>query len=163
MATVINTVNTQRFSLNGVQYFKNFTSFVVGNEIQVFSAYDRTFCLIPFTDFTEIKLDGTIYTDVESLQAALLPVIYTRATLGTSTDVAGLPIITVFGNPFFLKKHPSNNNPALVNTLQLNDIIVSGYRSTTEFWHAARYKTAADQNNTDNWQILFRNTVQIST
>ena len=44
----------------------------------------------------------------------------------------------------------------MVNTLQVNDMIVSGYRSATEFWYAARYKTAADVNDVINWEIQTR-------
>jgi hypothetical protein len=79
---IINTVNSTRFSLNGIQYFKNYISEVAGNSITVYNAYDRKDVKVDFINFAEIELNGTVYGNVSDLQSALLPVIYTRASLG---------------------------------------------------------------------------------
>ena len=80
---IIQTIDSQRFSLDGILYFKNFLSFVTPNEkICVYNAYDRRDERIPLIPFTEIELDGVVYGSAAALQTALLPVIYTRDTLG---------------------------------------------------------------------------------
>ncbi len=154
MAVIINTVDSTRFSLNGIEYFKNFTSFVQGNRIQIFNAYDRTFELIPYTIFSDVVLNGTTHANPAALQSAILPVIYTRDSLGSGGGTIVTPRITVFGNSFFLIKHPNNNNPSNVNTLEVNDMIANGFNSTSEFWYLAQYQTAGDINNVVNWDIL---------
>lgn len=154
MAIIINDVNTERFNFNGIPYYKNFTSLVEGTKIQIFSAYDRSFELMPFTDVSDVILNGSTFANVADLQDALLPVIYTRATLGTGTTSAVAPRITVFGNKFFLIKHPTNNNPSNVNVLERLDIIVNGFRSSTDFWYAAQYTTIGNVNDENNWTIF---------
>ncbi len=156
MAIIINTVNDQRFSFNGIEYFKNFTSFVAGDRIHIFSAYDRCHELTPFVTFDEVTLNGVTFATVSELQSALLPVIYTRATLGAGGNIAVTPRITVFGNKFFLVKHPANNNPANTDVLELNDFITDGFRSANEFWYSARYKTLADKDAEVNWEFYSR-------
>jgi hypothetical protein len=79
---IINTVNSTRFSLNGIQYFKNYISEVAGSAITIYNAYDRKDVKVDFVNFAEIELNGTVYGNVGDLQSALLPVIYTRASLG---------------------------------------------------------------------------------
>jgi hypothetical protein len=80
--TIINDINTQRFSFNGVEYYKNFTPVVVGNKIRILNVYDSSIELTSFpTLFSDFEVDGNTFLDVESLQSALLPVLYTRSTL----------------------------------------------------------------------------------
>lgn len=155
---VINTVNDERFSFNGIEYFKNFTSFVAGNKIHIFSAYDRCQELAPPVLFSDITLNGVIHGSISALQSAILPVIYTRTTLGGDGGGANLipSRITVFGNKFFLIKHPNNNNPANVSVLELNDLITNGFRDGTEFWDKARYKTLQDKDDPVNWEFYTR-------
>lgn len=156
MAVIINTVNNERFSLNGIEYFKNFTSFIAGSKIHIFSAYDRLHELAPFTLYTDIVLNGVVHGSVSALQSAILPVIYTRATLGSGSSTVVPSRITVFGNKFFLIKHPANNNPANVDILELNDFITDGFRDANEFWYSARYKTLADKDVPVNWELYSR-------
>jgi hypothetical protein len=79
---IINTVNSTRFSLNGIEYFKNYISEVAGSGITIYNAYDRKDVKVDFINYAEIELNGTVYGNVGDLQSALLPVIYTRASLG---------------------------------------------------------------------------------
>lgn len=85
--TIINTVSDSRFSLNGVQYLKNYISAVRGNRVEVFNCYERADVLLPLTLYSEVSLNGTVYGSAPLLQAALLDVIYSRHTLG----LEGLP------------------------------------------------------------------------
>ncbi|KOS06992.1 hypothetical protein AM493_13845 [Flavobacterium akiainvivens] len=80
--TIINTVSDSRFSLNGVQYLKNYISAVRGNRVEIFNCYERADVLLPLTHYAEVTLNGIMYTSAPLLQAALLDVIYSRHTLG---------------------------------------------------------------------------------
>lgn len=154
---IINTVNDDLFTLNGIEYFKHFTSFVAGDSLQVFSAYDRCQQLINFTNYQNVIVNGVTHGDVATLQSALLPVIYSRGAgggSGSSTNCCSK--ITVFGNKFDLVKHPDNNNPANVDVLELNDFIKGGFRDANEYWYSARYKTLQDKDDPINWEIQTR-------
>ena len=78
----INNIDSERFSLNGIEYYKNFMSFPKGNSIRIVNAYDSTCSLLDYTSFSEINLDGVIHPNIAALQSAILPVIYTRQSLG---------------------------------------------------------------------------------
>lgn len=79
---VINNIDSQRFTFNGVEYFKNFTPVVVGNKIRVLNTYDSS---IELTDaprlYSDFEVDGVVYASVSLLQTALLPILYTRNSL----------------------------------------------------------------------------------
>jgi hypothetical protein len=79
---VINTVNSKLFSLNGVNYVKNFLSFVAGDKVCIYNAYDRNDERIKPTIYTDFTVNGTAYGSATALQAALIGVIYTRDSLG---------------------------------------------------------------------------------
>ena len=80
--TIINEVDAQIFSFNGVEYYKNFTPVVVGNKIRILNTYDSSIELTSYpTLFSDFEVDGVVYASVALLQSALLPVIYTRDSL----------------------------------------------------------------------------------
>jgi hypothetical protein len=81
--TVIETLSSQRFLLNGIEYFKNYLSEVAGNKIRIYNAYDKCDVKLDWTSYGDIQLDGITFGSVGALQSALLPVIYTRLNLGT--------------------------------------------------------------------------------
>lgn len=78
----INTVSNKRFSLNGIEYVKNFLSFVAGNRLLIYNAYERDDERCDLTLFSDFTVNGNTYPSALSLQAALLDVIYTRNSLG---------------------------------------------------------------------------------
>ena len=80
---VINTVSNERFSLNGIEYLKNFLSFVYGDKVGIYNAYDKTDERISLDIFSNFTVNGVVYGSAALLQAALLNVIYTRDTLGS--------------------------------------------------------------------------------
>lgn len=82
----INDVNAQRFSLNGVEYFKNFTPIVVGTKITIVNTYDSKIVIVPLTEFQDFEVDAVTYGSVILLQTALLPVLFTRDSLGATGD-----------------------------------------------------------------------------
>lgn len=81
---IINNINSQKFSLNGIPYFKNFMGVVIGNRLKIVNAYDSSLQLSELSNFNQYQVNGTIHTSIESLQNALLPVLFTRDTLGNA-------------------------------------------------------------------------------
>lgn len=92
----INTISAQRFSLDGIDYFKNFLSKVNGNNITIYNAYDSKNVLVEATIFSQITLNGIVHTSVAALQSALLPIIYTRNSLNGL--VTQSPLFNYFSN-----------------------------------------------------------------
>lgn len=93
---VINDVNSQKFSFNGIEYFKNFTPVVIGDKVRILNAYDSAIELTSNpTLFSDFVVDGNTFLTVSALQTALLPVLYTRSTLGGGasafTDLTDVP------------------------------------------------------------------------
>jgi lysophospholipase L1-like esterase len=84
---IINTVNNERFSLNGIEYFKNFLSFVAGDKVAIYNAYDKSDQRIELATYSDFNLNGVVYGSASLLQAALINVIYTRDTLGAVNTV----------------------------------------------------------------------------
>jgi len=80
---VINTVSNERFSLNGIEYLKNFLSFVSGDKVAIYNAYDKNDQRINLDHYSNFQVNGTVYGSAALLQSGLLSVIYTRDTLGS--------------------------------------------------------------------------------
>jgi hypothetical protein len=135
---IITTVSATRFSLNGIQYFKNYISEVAGSAITVYNAYDRKDVKVDFVNFAEISLNGFVYGNVADLQSALLPVIYTRAGLGSGggaeafTDLTDVPssytgqggkVVAVKDDATGLEfiEAPSGEIPTLASVLAVGD------------------------------------------
>ena len=68
-------ISGQRFSLDGIEYFKNFLSKVNGNKITIYNAYDSCDVLVEAIIFSQITLNGIVYPNAPALQSALLSVI----------------------------------------------------------------------------------------
>lgn len=83
----INSLNDKHFTLNGVQYFRNYVSAVHGNKVEIYNCYERKDVLVPLAHFSEFNVDGTIYTSASQLQAALLELTYSRLTIGDSSAI----------------------------------------------------------------------------
>ena len=79
----INEITTNRFSLNGIEYFKNFTPVVRGDYITIVNTYDARIVLSQPVIYSDFTIDGNTYANVELTQSALLDVIFTRSTLGS--------------------------------------------------------------------------------
>lgn len=86
---IINTVDTERFSLDGIEYYKNFTPVVAGDTLRLQNTYNDIH-LFQSTNFADITVNGTTYASAALLQSALLPVVYTRNTLGGTTQFIDL-------------------------------------------------------------------------
>lgn len=78
---IVNQLNERKFTLNGVEYFKNYISVVHGNRIEVFNCFERKDVRIPLTHFSEVSVNGSTYTSAIELQENILDVIYSRSSL----------------------------------------------------------------------------------
>ncbi len=78
---IINSLNESRFTLNNVQYFKNYTTRVAGDKLTIYNAYDNKDVLVPLTPFDQFRVNGSVYETIEELQIAIIGVCYTRTTL----------------------------------------------------------------------------------
>lgn len=83
----IKTINDQHFSLNGIQYFKNYISTVHGDKIEVYNCYERKDILIPLTHFANFLVNDVAYSSVNEVQAALLNITYARLTIGNGSAI----------------------------------------------------------------------------
>lgn len=85
--TNITNLNSQRFTLNGIPYYKNFLSQIIGdpvsgNLVRIVNAYDSKMELLRPTRIDEISVNGLTYPSAQALQNVLLPILYSRGTLG---------------------------------------------------------------------------------
>ena len=75
MAVVIVNIDETKFSLNGVEYHKNFMSLVKGNLVEILNVYDSGVTLQEKTIFSDYTIDGGGFGSAALLQAALIDVL----------------------------------------------------------------------------------------
>lgn len=80
---VITSVNDKYFSLNGIKYVRNYLPKPYGTQLEIYNCYDRKDVLITRTSIANFMVNGVAHNAVDTLQAALLDVIYNR-NFGTS-------------------------------------------------------------------------------
>ena len=83
---VINNISSTKFSFNGIPYWKNFLPQVKGQKIQVVNNYDDNIILTDYEMYSDYIVDGITYASVALLQDALLPILYTRASLAGASN-----------------------------------------------------------------------------
>jgi len=83
----INSLNDKYFTLNGVQYFRNYVSAVHGDKIELYNCYERKDVLIPLTGFANFMVNGSVFISANELQAELLDVTYSRLTIGDGSSI----------------------------------------------------------------------------
>lgn len=128
MIVIVN-INSQKFSLNGVPYLKNFIPHVIGNRIRIVNVYDSKLVIAEFNSFDKFTVNGASYPNIAALQNALLPVLYSRNTLGFTggsmqeldriisigtTDLIGNEVTFGAGFSWFLNQE-FNSNSAEIN------------------------------------------------
>lgn len=79
--TIITNIDGTTFEINGIKYYKNFISLVAGNNLRIVDVYDVRLELAPFDNYSQYTVNGNTYGNVADLQEALLPVLFTRASL----------------------------------------------------------------------------------
>jgi len=143
---VINNFSDTRFTLNGIQYFKNFISEVAGDQLKIYNAYDKKDVRSDYKHFSQYSVNGTVYGSVSALQSALLPVIYTRSSLGGGFEQNNTWREVFLG--FY--SNPTERNALFNQTLIVDDtenvMLVFGYQNpellVTEPPTIYRYKWA---------------------
>ena len=122
----VNSLNDKHFTVNGIQYFRNYVSSVHGNKIELYNCYERKDVLIPLTHFSEFLIDGSLYESASEVQSALLDITYSRLTIGDSSSIdqnnvgrvisAGIIGPLPANNPFYSY---INAVEAKLNTMQI--------------------------------------------
>lgn len=138
MITILD-INSEKFSVNGIPYFKNFTPIPILDKLRIVNVYDSKLELVPYTDFSEFTVNGVTYGSVAALQSALLPVLYSRNTLGFEgvipNEIISVGTITRVGNNITLgvgfswrinNVVYSNAAPVVIN---VPDAAASNYRT----------------------------------
>lgn len=83
MAIAIVNVNNTTFSINGVEYLKNFMSLVNGDLVKILNVYDSRVILQGLADYSEFTIDGGGFASAILLQSSLKDVLFNRDNLGT--------------------------------------------------------------------------------
>ncbi|MHC0442309.1 hypothetical protein [Flavobacterium sp. 3-210] len=78
---IILNISSEKFSLNGIPYFKNFMPHVLAGQLKIVNVYDSKLELAALDAYSNYSVDGVVYANVVDLQNALLPVLYTRNSL----------------------------------------------------------------------------------
>lgn len=84
---VIQNINAQKFRINGIPYYKNFTAHAHNETLRIVNVYDTKFVLADFNAIGNYSVDGSVYGNAQDLCNALLPVLYTRSNLGDSIEI----------------------------------------------------------------------------
>ena len=92
MAVVILDVNSTTWSLDGIEYLKNFMTVVSGDKLTLLNVYDSKLILVKKTNYTEWTLGGGGFASAALLQAALKDVLYSRNSI-VPTNETGYHII----------------------------------------------------------------------
>ncbi len=117
---VILDVDGQKFSFNGVNYYKNFLPKVIGDKIEILNTYDSNVRLTDYpTKYDEFSVNGTTYANVSDLQNNLLSVIFSRVSLTnagaiktyqTLADFNAVSPVPEDGTTFFIANDPNDAN-----------------------------------------------------
>ncbi|TDO68822.1 hypothetical protein EV143_1186 [Flavobacterium chryseum] len=84
---IILNISSEKFSLNGIPYFKNFMPHVVGGKLKIVNVYDSKLELTALDLYSNYSVDGVTYPNLIALQNALLPVLYTRNSLNFDSEL----------------------------------------------------------------------------
>lgn len=98
MAVVIVNVSSTKFSIDGIEYLKNFQSVINGNNLRIFGVYDNALELVPFTIYSDFTVDGGGLGSAILLQSSLLNVLYNRNNIGTGDGYQIINSITDFND-----------------------------------------------------------------
>jgi hypothetical protein len=76
MAITILNATTTTFTLNGIEYQKNFQSIVNGDNIKITNVYDSKQVLVDSTIYSDFIVDGNTYASATLLQGALVDILF---------------------------------------------------------------------------------------
>lgn len=142
---IISNVDNRKFTLNGIQYFKNYISNVAGSNIRIINAYDSNDVLLDWVDYAQITLNGVVYGSVALLQQNLIDVCFNRA-IGfdpATTDLSEFlnnspdPYVKVSELPpaVTIDAVPTDGSNNAVSSNGVFDALPKIFSNTTEFVH----------------------------
>ncbi|WP_339875210.1 hypothetical protein [Olleya marilimosa] len=105
---IINTINENYFTLNGVQYPKIYNPIIQGlNTLGIYNIYDVSQQIVNSTYYDEFQVDGVTFNSVEDAIQGLLPVIYNVVNSGSEGgDSDGLLAhLNDYNNPHLVTKY----------------------------------------------------------
>lgn len=94
---LINTYNSNLFTYNGVRLVRNFIPLKAGSaSITIINAYDSKYQLMGSTHYSNISVNGTVYSNQTDLMNALSPILFVKQTAensfsGNYNDLVGIP------------------------------------------------------------------------
>lgn len=85
--TIVNLTDTT-FSINGIQYQKNFVSIVNSNLVRIINVYDSGLVLQGNANFVNYTVNGSSFASAQLLQDALVSVLYQPVSEGALGDLS---------------------------------------------------------------------------
>lgn len=84
---IIQDINSDKFSLDGIPYLKNFLPVVNGNNLRVVNTYDSKIVISDYKLYSEYSVNGTVYNSITELQDSLLDILYSRVGFGVGLAI----------------------------------------------------------------------------
>jgi len=78
MTAVIKNETTVTFSMNGIDYQKNYTPLLIGDNIMLISAYDSKQVILKSTHYSEFTINGFVPASASDCISALVPLLFTK-------------------------------------------------------------------------------------
>jgi hypothetical protein len=137
---IISTINDKRFSFNNIQYLKNYVTEVHGNKIEIFNCYEREDVLAELAHYSTFMVDGVRYPNALALQAALLPVLYSRSNLGGDSPDIDQDNIDIF---YYMRSASASAESVLA---QINSLEMYTLDAKQSLWFVVTIPGAAGVN-----------------
>src|SRR5690625_3262025 len=85
---IIQETSDNKFTLDGIEYKKNFQAVRVGNsnQIRIIGVYDSRLSILNATKAEDVDVNGVVYNDVEVLIKALTSVLFSKFTIDDVAD-----------------------------------------------------------------------------
>lgn len=104
MAIVIVNIDDITFSINGINYIKNFVSVVNGDLVRIQNVYDGKLVLQQNSNYANYTVDGGSFGSAALLQAALVEVLFNRDLQGFESRISNLEQNQLTGVLYFSTK-----------------------------------------------------------
>jgi hypothetical protein len=138
--------DSNTFKINGIRYFKNFMVIKQGEtRISVHNAYDTRQYLLTSIHYSEVQVDGIIYTNQPDLMAALAVILFTKTSLDSS--FLTLQSITNFGN--------ITNNSMIISAGTYSNYMESGGSFSTDGESNTGYNFSGFYSNLSDGRFVF--------
>ncbi|TRX34953.1 hypothetical protein FNW52_12490 [Flavobacterium sp. ZT3R18] len=84
---IFQTIDSKTFRYNGLKYIKNFIIIPHGlNNISVYNAYDNRFQLMSSTHYSDVQVNGIVYTSQIALIDVLAPILFLKGGVGGDVE-----------------------------------------------------------------------------